>query len=152
MAIFIRKIVSLTPAIAPLEADAKAEGYDFVDTLVDQWTSGENHFDRPGEVLLGCFDGHELIGVGGLNVDPFAGDDSLGRIRKVYLRPRWRNQGIGRSLVEALVEEARKSFEHVCLRAENADAARLYERLGFVSIIDPNATHILRFRQASSVA
>ena len=151
MPISIRKIVSLSPAIDPLGTDALVEGYDFVDTLVDEWVSGENHFDRRGETLLGCFDdsAQELIGVGGLNIDPFAGDDGLGRIRKVYIRPRWRNQGIGKALVAALVEEARKSFQNVRLRAENSNAARLYERLGFVSIIDPDATHIFRFSQTA---
>jgi hypothetical protein len=47
--------------------------------------------------------------------------------------------------VTALVEEARKSFKCVRLRAENADAARLYERLGFLPIENPDATHILVF-------
>jgi GNAT superfamily N-acetyltransferase len=152
MTISIRKINSLSPAIDPLEGDAEAEGYDFVEALVDQWARGENRFDRRGEVLLGCFDetARELIGVGGLNIDPFAEDPSLGRIRKVYIRPGWRNQGIGRLLVSTLVERARKSFRSVRLRAENANAARLYERLGFVAILDPNASHILRFDQEPS--
>lgn len=32
------------------------------------------------------------------------------------------------------------------LRAENHHAARLYERLGFEPIADPNATHILHLQ------
>jgi predicted GNAT family acetyltransferase len=47
--------------------------------------------------------------------------------------------------VTTLVEEARKSFRIVRLRAENANAARLYERIGFAPIASPDATHILLF-------
>ena len=49
------------------------------------------------------------------------------------------------ALVTALVEDPRKSFKCVRLRAESAGAARLYERLGFVRIENPDATHILEF-------
>jgi GNAT superfamily N-acetyltransferase len=45
-----------------------------------------------------------LVAVGGLTCDPFAGRLDTGRIRSVYVRPAWRNQGIGRALVTALVE------------------------------------------------
>ncbi len=126
-----------------LQAEAHAEGYNFIDTLVEEWASGANRFDAPGECLLGHFDGASLVAVGGLNVDPFAGDPRIGRIRRVYVRREWRRKGIGRALVSALIEEAKRNFECVRLRAENAEAARLYERLGFVGIESPDATHML---------
>lgn len=66
-----------------LQAEAIAEGFNFIDTLVGDWADGSNRFDGPGEVLLGCFDRGELIAVGGLNVDPFAGNPGIGRIRRV---------------------------------------------------------------------
>jgi GNAT superfamily N-acetyltransferase len=61
------------------------------------------------------------------------------------VRTPWRNQGVGAELMMALLEEARKNFVCVRLRAESADAARLYERLGFIAIENTDATHILRF-------
>jgi GNAT superfamily N-acetyltransferase len=131
------------PGVEQLRAEAQAEGYDFIETLVDDWASTANRFDAPGEGLFGLFDEGVLVAVGGVNSDPFARDAQIGRIRRVYVRPAWRNKGVGRALVSALVEEARKSFARVRLRAENADAARLYERLGFVPIENPDATHIL---------
>jgi predicted GNAT family acetyltransferase len=69
----------------------------------------------------------------------------MGRIRKVYVRPAWRGKGIGGALVTHLVGEARKHFSCVRLRAENAGAARLYERLGFVPVESRDATHLLQF-------
>jgi GNAT superfamily N-acetyltransferase len=126
-----------------LHAESRAEGYNFIDTLVAEWASGRNRFDRPGELLCGHLDRGLLVAVGGLNRDPFAGRADIGRIRRVYVRAGWRNRGIGKALVANLVQEARCHFGSVRLRAENADAARLYERLGFVPIADPDATHIL---------
>jgi GNAT superfamily N-acetyltransferase len=147
----IQKIELPAPGIEQLHAEAKQSGYDFIDTLVDEWVSGANRFQARGEVLCGCFDQGKLVAVGGLTIDPFVGSPDTGRIRRVYVRSAWRNHGVGRALVTYLVEQARKNFRNVRLRAENADAARLYERLGFISIDDPDATHTLSFENHGSL-
>jgi GNAT superfamily N-acetyltransferase len=126
-----------------LLSEAQSEGYDFVQTLVEDWASGANRWDGPGETLCGHLDQGLVVAVGGLNCDPFAGDPRVGRIRRVFIRREWRNRGIGRALVSALVDHARAHFHTVRLRAENRDAARLYERMGFVPITDPDATHTM---------
>ena len=128
-----------------LQSEALAEGFGFIQTLVEQWASAENRFDAPGEILCGHLDQGLLVAVGALNIDPFAGDNEIGRIRKIYVRPAWRNKGVGRALVTTLVEEARKSFRAVRLRADNMNAARLYEKIGFAPIESPDATHMLVF-------
>ncbi|HEX4309460.1 MAG TPA: GNAT family N-acetyltransferase [Acidobacteriaceae bacterium] len=132
-----------TPGINELHAEARAAGYSFIDTLLDDWSTGENRFDGPGEILMGAIEHNVLVAVGGLNLDPFAGDPAIGRIRRVYVRFAWRNLGIGRTLVTALIDHARQHFRAVRLRAENPGAARLYQRIGFLPIEDPSATHIL---------
>ena len=141
----IRKIELPVPGIERLQAEAREERFDFIDTLVEEWARAENHFDAPGEVLCGHLQEGLLVAVGGLNLDPFAGRPDMGRIRRVYVRPAWRNKGIGRALVTALVDQARTHFRCVRLRAENAGAARLYERMGFSPIESDEATHILLF-------
>jgi GNAT superfamily N-acetyltransferase len=146
----IQKIELPIPGIERLLMEAQDEGYDFIQTLVDDWASGENRFDGPGERLCGHLDQGLVVAVGGLNCDPFAGRPDMGRIRRVFVRRAWRNKGIGRALVNALIGEARSHFHCVRLRAENEDAARLYERLGFVSIADPDATHILSFESLTA--
>jgi GNAT superfamily N-acetyltransferase len=143
--ISIQKIELPVPGIERLQAEAQDEGYDFIQTLVEEWASAKNRFDARGETLCGHLDQGMLVAVGGLNCDPFAGSPDTGRIRRVYVRHAWRNQGIGRALVTALVDEARTHFRCVRLRAENAEAARLYERMGFVPVASPDATHILFF-------
>jgi GNAT superfamily N-acetyltransferase len=139
----ITRIALPVAGMDELQAEARAEGYNFIDTLAQEWASGANRFDHSGETVLGCFDEDMLVAVGGLNIDPFAGDPQMGRIRRIYVRREWRRKGIGRDLVTALIVEARRSFRIVRLRAENPDAARVYERLGFVPIANPDATHIL---------
>jgi GNAT superfamily N-acetyltransferase len=128
-----------------LQAEARTEGYDFIETTVTEWASGVNRFNGPGETFCGYFEDGQLVGVGGLTLDPFAGRLDVGRIRRIYVRASWRKRGIGRAIVSALLEQARKGFASVRLRAENADAARLYESMGFLPIIDANASHVLEF-------
>jgi GNAT superfamily N-acetyltransferase len=144
--ISIQKIELPVPGLESLLLEAQAEGYDFIETLVEQWASAENRFDAPGEILCGHLDDGLLVAVGGLNCDPFAGRPDMGRIRRVYVRPAWRDKGIGRALVIALMKHARTHFRSVRLRAENAGAARLYESIGFTPIDSPDATHLLNFR------
>ncbi len=142
----IDRIELPAPGIELLQTDARSEGYQFIERLVTEWASGENRFDAPGEILCGHIAQEGLVAVGGLNRDPFAGRPEIGRIRRIYVRPAWRNQGLASALVTTLIDHARQSFRCVRLRAENPNAARLYERLGFSAQADePNATHILRF-------
>jgi GNAT superfamily N-acetyltransferase len=145
MIIPIQKIELPVPGIERLVAEAREEGYDFIETLVDEWASVENRFDAPGETLCGHLEDGLLVAVGGLNLDPFAGRPDIGRVRRVYVRPAWRNKGIGRALVTTLVVQAKTHFRCVRLRAENPGAARLYESIGFSPIESPEATHILFF-------
>jgi GNAT superfamily N-acetyltransferase len=143
--IAIQKIELPVPGLDVLAGEAQAEGYEFIATLLEEWASADNRFDGPGEVLCGHLENGLVTAVGGLNCDPFAGRPDMGRIRKVYVRPAWRGKGIGGALVTYLAEQARRHFSCVRLRAENAAAARLYERLGFVPVDSPDATHLLQF-------
>jgi GNAT superfamily N-acetyltransferase len=147
--IAIQKIELPVPGMERLQSEAFAEGYDFVQTLVEEWASAENRFSAPGETLCGHLEQGLLVAVGGLNCDPFGGRPDMGRIRRVYVRPAWRNKGIGRALVISLIDQARTHFRCVRLRAENEEAARLYERIGFSPLESPDATHILIFEETA---
>jgi GNAT superfamily N-acetyltransferase len=148
----IVKIELPLPGLERLQSEARGEGFRFMDTLAEEWASARNRFDAPGEALCGHLDQGLLVAVGGLNVDPFAGRRDMGRIRRVYVRHAWRNKGIGRALVTALLDVARNHFHSVRLRAENIGAARLYERMGFAPISSSTATHMLVFNRTSGPA
>lgn len=116
---------------AILVAESEREGWDFIRRLVQEWESGTNRFARPGEALFGVRMDGRVVGVCGLNIDPYLTDSSIGRIRRVYVREQCRSQGIGRLLVEAAIAAARGRFRLLRLRTVNECAGRLYERLGF---------------------
>lgn len=128
-----------------MRAEADKEGYTFLDTLLEEWVSGKNRFNAAGEMLCGHLDQNTLVAVGGLNCDPFLGDPTIGRIRRLYVMPAWRSRGIGGALLDKLLSVARLNFSCVRLRAENPRAARLYERKGFVPTASASATHVLSF-------
>jgi ribosomal protein S18 acetylase RimI-like enzyme len=58
-------------------------------------------------------------------------------VTDLYVRPEARNKGFGRALLAELIEPARAAgLDHVSLEVllRNADARRLYERLGFAAV------------------
>jgi GNAT superfamily N-acetyltransferase len=132
-------------ALAPLVAESERDGWRFVRRLADEWTSGANRFDKPAEALfITSLDG-AIVGVCGLNVDPYAGDESVGRIRRLYVLRAYRGRGIGRGLVQAVVSAATVGrFRMLRVRTESPEAGRLYERLGFHQVAGiADCTHAL---------
>jgi predicted GNAT family acetyltransferase len=122
-----------------------------MDRLEREWADGSNRFDQAGERLLGLFEGATLVAVGGLSRDPYAGDPSIGRIRHIYVRPRWRRTGLATQLIGELMRGG-PAFVRLRLRTRNPAARRLYEGLGFRPVEEQDATHAVlgRARSASS--
>jgi GNAT superfamily N-acetyltransferase len=120
-------------AVDALVVESERAGLRLVRRLVDEWASGANRFDRPDEAFFVAVQDGRVIGVCGLNVDPFAGIPRVGRVRHLYVLTAHRRGGVGRRLVEAVVEAAGNRFDELRLRTQNPAAARLYERLGFAA-------------------
>lgn len=137
-------------AIAPLiEADLQPllqfsldEGYNFIQKLLDEYTSGVNRFDTPGAALLAVYDNDYLIGIGGVHRDPYLDRADIGRIRHVYVLPDYRRDGVGKRLMNALIDYARSHFHTLTLRTPTAHANAFYRAIGFS--VEPrfaDATH-----------
>ena len=143
MTITIAPITELsTAAVQPLLEASLAEGMRLVQRLADEYASGANRFDQPGEALLGAYAGGRLVGVGGVNRDPYARDPGVARLRHLYVLPAWRRQGVGRQLVAALIAAAAPHFATMRLRTTNPEADRFYRELGFAGVADDaEATH-----------
>jgi GNAT superfamily N-acetyltransferase len=141
----IERLSQLSPGqLRTLIADSEAHGLSFVRRLDEEWAGGVNRFDRPGEALFVAHDGSDVVGVGGLNVDPYADNTTVGRVRHVYVLSAYRRRGIAERLVTTIVEAARGRFSTLRLHTSNPDAARLYERLGFSRRADAaRCTHTL---------
>ena len=87
----------------------------------------------PAGRLLLANAGPEIAGCIGLR--PLAGDTC--EMKRLYLRPAFRGQGLARLLVAALLAEARAAgYRRICLDTlpTMRDAVKLYESLGFRDI------------------
>jgi GNAT superfamily N-acetyltransferase len=129
--------------VAALVADSERAGLRLVRRLVEEWTDGTNRFARPGEVLLGARIDGRLVGVCGLNVDPYLSDARVGRVRHLYVLASCRRLGVARQLMTRIIEAAQGSFDTLRLSTSNPAAARLYETLGFRSIAVSHCTHLM---------
>ena len=127
-----------------LIAESEHAGLGFVRGLADEWASGANRFDRPGEALFIARMTDRVVGVCGLNIDPYAATPEVGRVRHLYVLQAYRRLGIGRRLVIEVIGAARGRFGTLRLRTENPSAAAFYERLGFLrSAGAPDCTHVM---------
>jgi GNAT superfamily N-acetyltransferase len=131
-------------ALAPLVAESELEGWRFVRRLIDEWAAGSNRFDQPGEALFAAWVDGTLVGVCGLNADPYSADSAIGRVRHLYVLRAFRGRGVGRQLVQVVIQFARAGFQLLRVRTASPVAGRLYEQFGFVPAVgEPDCTHIL---------
>jgi ribosomal protein S18 acetylase RimI-like enzyme len=86
-----------------------------------------------GSHVLGAFHAERLVGITTLIILQSAKMAHKGHLVGMYVRPEARRNGVGRSLVEAIVETARGHVEVIQLTvvAGNETARRLYAGLGF---------------------
>ena len=145
MILSIHELTQLLPGhLAAAAEEAERAGYRFVSRLVDEWASGINRFDRPGESLLVAVLGGQVVGVCGLNADPYLSNNRVGRVRHLYVLAAHRRAGIGRRLLNAVIAAARGKFDRLRLRTKDAEAAAFYQRLGFRPCVgEPDCTHDL---------
>lgn len=128
-----------------LVLESKEKGFRFLDRLVNDYKNGENTFDNDGESLFGVFNQQgTLIAIGGLNIDPFSGDEKVGRLRRFYVSDAYRRKGIGTLLLKTIVSEAKHYFNTIVLRTHTEEAAKFYKTYGFYKDeIRPNSTHYI---------
>ncbi len=86
-----------------------------------------------GSHVLGAFDGSKLLGVAGFLVQRGRKSAHKGLLVGMYVRPAVQGRGVGRALVEAILDVARERVELIQLTVErnNRAARRLYTNLGF---------------------
>ena len=135
------RLTALPGDLDVLSREADAQGHHFLRRLIDEWATGANRFVGRGEALFGARIEERLVGVGGLNRDPYLRDLAVGRVRHLYVLAAFRRRGVGRQLVESIVAAARGVFRELRLRTDSEQAARFYERLGFRCVDSETATH-----------
>lgn len=136
----LQRVMKELPAgFDDVRAEARAEGYLFVERLATDWLSGTTRFDREGEALLAARVNGVLAGIGGLTIEPVV-PDAL-RMRRFYVRLAYRRSGIGRKLATALLDGARSGSGLVTVNAAPASAV-FWESFGFAPDARDGHTHI----------
>jgi GNAT superfamily N-acetyltransferase len=129
--------------LAELAADAEADGWRMVSRLMAEWADGSNRFAARGErAYVAVADNGRPVAVGGLNIDPFANDPAVGRIRRLYVARTQRRRGVASALMKKLAADAADYFRILHLRTHNPQASAFYEAIGFTRVDgDANCTH-----------
>jgi ribosomal protein S18 acetylase RimI-like enzyme len=134
------EIRRLAAADAPLFRDIRLEGLQrdpdaFGSTFERESTEPLSFFVQRLEdsAVFGAFEGDALSGVAGFAVQAGPKHAHKGLLWGMYVRPDFRRSGIGRRLVERVVDHARGRVELIQLvvLSDNLVARRLYRGLGF---------------------
>jgi GNAT superfamily N-acetyltransferase len=131
MPVIIRRVRELRADLYDLVSEGTAQGFRFLARLVEDWQSGRNRFAGPGEGLWSAGTAGRVVGIGGLNADPFSADPGVGRLRHLYVVAAFRGRGIGRALVSRVLVEAQGRFQIIRLRTNEPGASAFYSALGF---------------------
>lgn len=119
------------------------EGFQFLKKFKDSWESGENRFDKLGELHVVAALGSNPVGICGLNIDPYLDDPSVGRVRHLYVHPEYRGLNIGSILLNEIIDEAKENFKILRLRTNEEAASAFYQKIGFSLSKKENETHRL---------
>lgn len=110
---------------------AAQDGHQNVTRLIRDYVSATNTFSDLGEVLVGAYDAGKLVGIGGLNIDPYEPEALVGRIRRLFVTPSHRRKGVGVCLMGSIETHAKTHFTRVQLFTSSPNAGRFYEKLGY---------------------
>jgi len=134
MSLEIIRLNGLSSGVQSLSEAARAEGFTMLERLISNFRSGNNTFSRPGEILFGVEQLGVLIGIGGLNIDPYFKESRVGRIRHLYVHPSTRKIGVGRMITKAIEVHAVGRFDKLQLFTPTRAASEFYEALGYVGV------------------
>ncbi|MDY1037485.1 GNAT family N-acetyltransferase [Lelliottia sp. CFBP8978] len=141
--LLIEPVTPDEPGYIALKAESIALNFNMLRRLEENWLRGENRFNAPGEKLLGAFLNGKLVGVCGLNRDPFSQQPRAGRIRHLYISEKYRGQGIGKQLLSVVTADASVWFDFLNTHAPQT-ACGFYRHAGFTLVADESrVTHRL---------
>jgi GNAT superfamily N-acetyltransferase len=121
-----------------LRAEAQADGHLFVERFFTDWMSHIIRFNREGEALLAARAKDVLAGIGGITIEPVV--PGAMRMRRFYVRPAFRRNGVGHQLVTALLAGVRAD-QLVTVNASPASFP-FWEAVGFRPDRRDGHTHI----------
>jgi ribosomal protein S18 acetylase RimI-like enzyme len=131
----IKQVLALPPDLdVELLSSAAGEGFGALERLRTDWEAGINRFSDVGEAFyVARFQGR-LVGVGGLNRDPYTHEPMIGRIRRLYVLPQFRRRGVGRDLVRHIITDGQRHFRIFHVRTVDPQASAFYVAIGFTLV------------------
>ncbi len=130
----------LPEGFAALRAEAASEGYRHMDRLAAEHAAGRSSF----VALFGALLGGELVGIGALTPEPATTEVPALRLRRLYVRPQARRQGVARALASALTQEGLDQVALLTVHAGDPRAAAFWATQGFAAVEDRHWSHELR--------
>jgi GNAT superfamily N-acetyltransferase len=141
--VIARVVESLPDGFDVILQAAASEGVRNMAMLAEQWDSGEQRFDEPGTLFAALVDG-DLAGVGGVAVEPAAGEPAM-RMRRLYVLPAFRRFGVGRRLAAAMMQQGFQATPLLTVNAAASEAApAFWEAMGFERAVAAGYSHTLR--------
>lgn len=128
---FVRVGEALPDDLPALQDEAAAEGYRFVEGILEEWDAGRYAGADERNTLLAVYREGVLAAIGAVTPDPYDPAPNLLRIRHVYVRPRNRREGVGRVLASALIQQGLALAPRLSLNAADAGASAFWEAMGF---------------------
>ncbi|WP_273447348.1 GNAT family N-acetyltransferase [Neolewinella agarilytica] len=118
-----------------LQQESQLEGYRFLLRLEKDWLNGTNTFSAAGEGLYEVRAQGELVAIGGINIDPYGASAADGRLRRFYVKEAYRRKGVGKMLVDFILQQHAPNFEQISLYTGEAAAGAFYVRCGFEKVL-----------------
>jgi len=142
----IEKIVNLENIdVSELLDSSRDEGYNMIFRLISDYKNGINKFDKNGEILVCYKENNRIIGICGLNIEPEIQLNNCARIRRLFVLSEFRENKIGKKLVNYLIEYAKNYFDKVTTNIGKLKITDFYLNCGFNQVNDIlGITHIIR--------
>jgi len=136
----VRLTDSLPDGFDALMALATAEGHKNMARLADEVATGSTAFIA----LLAALREDSLVGIAGMTLEPEPAPEQAIRMRRLYVAPSARREGVARTLVSALLQEAWDQVDLVTVHAGTDEAGRFWEAQGFSGVKDAPWSHQAR--------
>ncbi len=129
----IKKITDIHNAgLDQILTESKKYGYGMIERLITEWESGMTDFSDENEAYFAYEEHGEILGVGGINEEPYLRIKEYGRMRHLYVLKQWRRKGIGKGIVNATIEFAKDHYNLMTLMTpKDGSADAFYESIGF---------------------
>jgi GNAT superfamily N-acetyltransferase len=147
----IQKITSLPHDIMHLISESESEGFRFIRRFKDEFDSKLNTFSKHGEALFAATIDDSLIAIGGVN-NWGTNTNKIGRLRRFYVSKAYRNNGVGRRLLDRIETHAFEHFDTLVLYTEASGASNFYLNRGYTGVVAQKVSHQKQKPQQAFIA